>query len=169
MSAQADKTPHPSRPLADPPSPTRGEGTTAHRPATARPSPLVGEGAQRADEGDLASQSTRLRNFARSMRRKPTEAEQALWLLLRDRRFLGFKFRRQVPLGPYVADFVCYASKLVIEADGLQHAESARDLIRDAELSRRGFRLLRLWNHDILARPQGVAELIWSELQGGKP
>ena len=98
------------------------------------------------------------------MRREPTEAERKLWMLLRDRRFVGFKFRRQVPIGPYIADFVCYQAKLIVEADGSQDVESNSDLVRDAELVRRGFRLLRLWNNDILARPAQVADIVWSTL-----
>jgi very-short-patch-repair endonuclease len=99
------------------------------------------------------------------MRRQPTEAESKLWLLLRDRRFVSYKFRRQVPIGPYIADFVCYAANLIIEADGSQHAESLRDAARDAELQRRGFRLLRIWNDDILSHPELAAEAIWTALQ----
>jgi Uncharacterized protein conserved in bacteria len=102
------------------------------------------------------------------MRREPTEAERKLWILLRNRRFASHKFRRQVPIGPYIADFVCYSAKLVVEADGSQHAENGRDVMRDAELARRGFHLLRLWNDDILARPARVMEAVWAALhQGG--
>ncbi len=100
------------------------------------------------------------------MRHEPTEAEHKLWLLLRDRRFVNFKFRRQVPIGPYIADFVCYSARLIVEADGSQHAESQHDMIRDAELIRRGFRLLRFWNNDILARPVSVSDAIWVALAG---
>ncbi|WP_240232962.1 endonuclease domain-containing protein [Devosia lacusdianchii] len=99
------------------------------------------------------------------MRHQPTEAERQLWLLLRDRRFANYKFRRQVPIGSYIADFVCYAAKLIVEADGSQHVESTRDAERDAELSRRGFRLLRLWNNDILSRPDQVLDAVWNALQ----
>jgi very-short-patch-repair endonuclease len=60
---------------------------------------------------------------AQSMRRKPTDAEKKLWHLLRDRRFAGVKFRRQVPIGRYIADFVCLRRKLIVEADGGQHCE----------------------------------------------
>ena len=98
------------------------------------------------------------------MRREPTEAELKLWLLLRNRRFADFKFRRQVPIGPYIADFVCYSAKLIVEADGGQHAESTYDQTRDAELTRRGFRLLRIWNNLILATPDDVADAIWATL-----
>ncbi|KRA52943.1 hypothetical protein ASD80_14160 [Devosia sp. Root635] len=98
------------------------------------------------------------------MRRQPTEAESKLWLLLRDRRFVNHKFRRQVPIGPYIADFACYASKLIVEADGSQHIESQRDIVRDAELARRGFRLLRLRNDHIFTRPDDILEAIWTAL-----
>tara|TARA_R110002020_G_scaffold36426_1_gene109528 strand:- start:306 stop:617 length:312 start_codon:yes stop_codon:yes gene_type:complete len=98
------------------------------------------------------------------MRRQPTEAEAKLWHLLRNRRLADFKFRRQVPVGPYIPDFVCFAARLIIEADGGQHAESLRDVKRDAELARRGFRVLRLWNNDILDRPDAVLDAIWAAL-----
>ncbi|OAM79305.1 hypothetical protein A3840_03345 [Devosia elaeis] len=100
------------------------------------------------------------------MRHEPTEAERKLWLILRNRRFANYKFRRQVPIGPYIADFVCYSAKLIVEADGSQHALDDIDKTRDAELIRRGFRLLRLWNNDILARSENVADAIWAALQG---
>jgi very-short-patch-repair endonuclease len=64
-----------------------------------------------------------------------TDAERKLWFALRDRRFANFKFRRQVPIGPYVADFVCFERRVVIEVDGGQHAGSARDERRDSWLS----------------------------------
>ncbi|MET3926124.1 very-short-patch-repair endonuclease [Devosia sp. 2618] len=100
------------------------------------------------------------------MRHQPTEAEQKLWLLLRNRRFANHKFRRQVPIGSYIADFVCYASKLIVEADGSQHAENTRDETRDAELTGRGFRLLRIWNSDILSAPDTVLDAVWHAIQG---
>ncbi len=99
------------------------------------------------------------------MRRDPTDAEAKLWMLLRNRRFAQFKFRRQLPLGDYVVDFVCLSHKLIIEADGSQHADSPRDTIRDTYLRAQGFRLLRIWNNDILARTNSVADTIWATLQ----
>ena len=68
------------------------------------------------------------------MRGAPTDAELRLWRLLRDRRLSGFKFRRQVPVGPYIVDFLCVGAKLIVEADGSQHAESLPDKARDAYL-----------------------------------
>ncbi len=179
MSAQADKTPHPSRPLADPPSPSRGEGSIESVASAEPPSPLEGEGARRADEGSGIQKRARkdwrtaktpiLRGFAKGMRHQPTEAESKLWTLLRNRRFAQFKFRRQLPLGDYIADFVCLSHKLIIEADGSQHVESPRDAIRDEYLRAQGFRLLRLWNNDILARPTLVSDAIWAALHEDKP
>ena len=92
----------------------------------------------------------RLRGFARAMRRAPTDAEQRLWGALRNRRLDRLKFRRQAPIGPYIADFVCMEAKLIVELDGSQHAGSGRDRTRDAELEARGFRVLRFWNDDVM-------------------
>ena len=78
-----------------------------------------------------------------------TEAEHVLWRILRDRRFAGTKFRRQVPIGPYVADFACFNARLIIEADGGQHNESHSDAVRDAWFAAQGFRVLRFWNIDV--------------------
>ncbi|RVD45711.1 MULTISPECIES: endonuclease domain-containing protein [unclassified Mesorhizobium] len=100
------------------------------------------------------------RNFARSLRRTMTEAEGRLWQELRDRRLDGIKFRRQVPFGKYIADFVCIETSLIIEIDGSQHADSASDRSRDAELKARGFRVLRLWNDDVLKDMNAVCDTI---------
>jgi very-short-patch-repair endonuclease len=89
-----------------------------------------------------------------------------LWALLRSRRFIGFRFRRQVPIGPYIADFVCYGRGLVIELDGSQHADDqAYDNRRDAELNRRGFRVLRIWNGQFAQDERTVMEGILAALQ----
>ncbi|HEV2514753.1 MAG TPA: endonuclease domain-containing protein [Devosia sp.] len=99
-------------------------------------------------------------NRARALRRNETQAEARLWYLLRDRRLVGFKFRRQVPIGPYFADFACYEGRLVVELDGSQHFESARDVRRDEELRRRGFEVLRVWNSELSDNRDGVLEAI---------
>jgi len=77
--------------------------------------------------------------------------ERLLWKLLRDRRLAGLKFRRQVPIGTYVVDFVCLGRRLVVEADGPFH-DSAADTIRDAWLASQGFRVLRFHNAELAAR-----------------
>ncbi len=127
------------------------------------PSPLAGEGARRADEG-VGTNLNRLKPLARTMRLKPTEAESAMWRLLRHRRLVGFKFRRQVPLDYFIADFLCYPARLIIELDGSQHAQSTDDARRDEYLRSQGFRVLRFWNSDVLARPTAVLETIWYAL-----
>ena len=108
-----------------------------------------------------------LRGYARQMRSEPTEAEYRLWTLLRNRRFVRYKFRRQLPVGDYIVDFVCLSERLIIEAAGSQHAENPRDAVRDAYLNAQAFRLIRLWNADILARPDQVCEVVWAALQEG--
>ena len=108
-----------------------------------------------------------LLGHARKMRKEPTEAENALWHILRDRRFAGYKFRRQAPIGDYIADFICLPARLIVEADGSQHAESLRDVKRDAWLSAQGFRIRRFWNAEILQQREMVADTIWHDLAGG--
>ncbi len=94
--------------------------------------------------------------IARRLRRNSTDAERKLWKLLRDRQLMGVKFRRQVPVGPYVADFLCFEARLVVEVDGGQHAASGVDVDRTAHLEREGFWVLRLWNNDVLTNAEGV-------------
>jgi very-short-patch-repair endonuclease len=100
------------------------------------------------------------RNTARKLRRDATAAEQVMWLLLRDRRLGGTKFRRQVPIGPYIADFASIQHRLVVELDGGQHADSASDARRDAFLAGAGWRVLRFWNNDAMRNRDGVLEAI---------
>ncbi len=100
------------------------------------------------------------------MRREPTEAERKLWHLLRDRRFSGFKFRRQVQIGSYIVDFVCSAKRLVVEADGGQHAENGYDERRDIWLAAQGFRIRRFWKDQILHHPDEVGDTLWNDLDG---
>jgi very-short-patch-repair endonuclease len=89
-----------------------------------------------------------------------TDAERKLWFALKDRRFRNLKFRRQVPVGPYVADFLCFDLRLVVEVDGGQHAESVRDAKRDRWFSDHDFRTLRFWNNDVLSNLDGVLTVI---------
>src|SRR6188474_2889668 len=92
----------------------------------------------------------------RKLRSNQTDAERKLWFALRDRRLGGFKFVRQEAIGPFVADFACRERNIVIEVDGGQHADNARDLRRDAYLAGEGYRVLRFWNNDVLANRDGV-------------
>jgi very-short-patch-repair endonuclease len=106
----------------------------------------------------------RIRNFARKMRREPTDAEAVMWRLLRDRRFALFKFRRQVPFQNFILDFVCFEKRMIIEIDGSQHASWDRDAARDAVLTSEGFRIERYWNNDVLQQPSSVLEDILAKL-----
>ena len=72
----------------------------------------------------------------------------------------GLKFRRQVPIGNAIADFVCFEHKLIVEVDGGQHSESTRDALRDAELASKGFRVLRFWNIDVMRNTNSVLDKI---------
>ena len=100
---------------------------------------------------------------ARALRAAMTDAEQALWRALRQKQLDGTRFRRQQPLGPYVADFYCAAAKLIVEVDGGQHADGA-DAARDAWLAARGYRVLRFWNPDVRDNLEGVLETIRTAL-----
>ncbi len=121
------------------------QGEKENFDTSASPSPLAGEGARRADEGSLRAKQA----FAKQLRRNMTDVEVKLWNALRGRRFENYKFRRQVPIGKYIADFVCFEKRLIVELDGSQHQESNHDEIRDAWLKAQNFRILRFWNIDI--------------------
>lgn len=95
--------------------------------------------------------------FAKTLRTNATDAERKLWSVHRAGQLGGFKFRRQVPHSGYVLDFVCFELRLIIEADGGQHAGSDSDSRRDAAPRSEGFLTLRLWNNDILGNPDRVA------------
>jgi very-short-patch-repair endonuclease len=100
---------------------------------------------------------------ARDMRVRMTKAESVLWKLLRAHRLDGMAFRRQTPIGPYIADFVCHDAKLIVEADGAHHAEGdniAADRRRDEFLRARGYKVMRFTNTEILEdRDQVVARI----------
>jgi very-short-patch-repair endonuclease len=99
------------------------------------------------------------------LRRRPTDAERKLWYLLRTMKPSGFHFRRQAPIGSFIADFVWYEGKLVIELDGSQHAEGRRDYDarRTAWMNSQGHRVLRFWDNDVLKGPRNVGEVILAE------
>jgi very-short-patch-repair endonuclease len=106
----------------------------------------------------------RIRSFAKKMRHEPTDAEAAMWRLLRDRRLELFKFRRQVPFQSFILDFVCFEKRIIIEIDGSQHASSERDVAREAVLTAEGFRIARYWNNAVLQQPSAVLEDILAKL-----
>ena len=105
--------------------------------------------------------------FARRLRHDQTDVERKLWYALRGRRFGGFKFRRQQPIGPYSADFVCFDRKLIVELDGDQHGldqNAAADAARTARFERDGFRVKRYWNHELNDNFDGVLDDILREI-----
>ena len=105
----------------------------------------------------------KLTPVTRRLRRAQTEAEERIWNHLRARRLEGEKFVRQFQIGPYVADFACRTARLAIELDGGQHSPE-KDAARTAIIENYGYRILRFWNHDVLANTDGVLEAIRQEL-----
>jgi very-short-patch-repair endonuclease len=102
----------------------------------------------------------------RALRHNMTDAEQALWRVLRNRQIDGVKFRRQHPFNDYILDFVCLEIKLVIEVDGGQHGQRTEyDNVRTRELETAGFKVLRFWNNEVLQNIEAVKEKIWMTLQ----
>ena len=112
--------------------------------------------------------ASRLLTFAKTMRKQPTDAERVLWKIVRGKRLESFKFKRQQPLGSYIADIVCLGKRLIIEADGNHHADNHRDTLRDDWLRAEGFSVLRFWNHDILRDAPMVEETILRELRASE-
>lgn len=132
-------------------------------------SPLAGEeGARRAAVGRRGGRHDLL-PLAKRMRREPTEAEAKLWSMLRGQRLGGLKFKRQEQLGDYIVDFVCFGARMIVEADGGQHAENERDAVRDDWLREQGFRVMRFWNNEVLSNPDGVARVILDAAQPPLP
>ena len=97
---------------------------------------------------------------ATALRKRTTDAEQRLWYHLRRRQLNGARFRRQVPIGPFIADFACLESSLIIELDGSQHRDNPRDARRDRYLRAHGFWILRFWDNEALLETDAVLEVI---------
>jgi N-methylhydantoinase B len=137
----------------------------AARAAAMYPPPQAGEGRV----GVMPPNRTNMRGGfsskknARELRGNMTDAEQVLWRELRNYG-LGWRFRRQFPIPPYIVDFACLDARLIVEADGGQHARPGDHDLRDRELHQRGWRVLRFWNNEILANRQGVLRTIAEEL-----
>jgi len=104
---------------------------------------------------------------ARNLRGNLTDAERVLWRELRQRQ-LGWRFRRQFPVPPYVVDFACIETRLIVEVDGGQHAYPGDHGRRDARLHAQGWRILRFWNNDVLGNRSGVLQTI-AEALGTSP
>ncbi len=107
---------------------------------------------------------------ARRLRKDTTDAERKLWSALRHKQLDGLKFRRQVPIGDFVADFASLSARLIVEVDGGQHdTEREKDAARTAWLSSRGYRVIRFWNNDVLANLEGVVRTIRAALHDHPP
>lgn len=99
------------------------------------------------------------------MRQNMTEAERRIWEILRSQQMKGYKFRRQLPIGRYIADFVCHEARLIVEIDGGQHDRSSpQEAERSIFLHNQGYRVLRFWNNEVLANLDGVHQTIAEEL-----
>ncbi len=97
------------------------------------------------------------------MRANPTDAEQRLWSILRNKRLAGLRWKRQQIIDDqYIVDFICFEHRLIVEADGSQHSNNRSDDRRGSYLTAQGFRVLRFWNSDVLARTGNVSETIYA-------
>ncbi|MER8733870.1 DUF559 domain-containing protein [Mesorhizobium sp. M1227] len=103
---------------------------------------------------------------ARELRRGDNQAEATLWNELKAKRLGGYKFVRQMPIGPYFADFACRSERLIVELDGGQHAESTYDRRRDEFMRGKGFSVIRFWSVDMLTNPTSICETILAALEG---
>ena len=133
-------------------------------------SPLEGEeGARPARAGKVRGYSRSTLHNAKALRRNITDAERRLWSLLRNSQLRGAKFRRQQPIGHFIADFVCHESRLIVEVDGGQHANGITDIRRTAYLESHGYRVLRFWNNDVLSNLEGVVQVIAAAISTPHP
>lgn len=110
-----------------------------------------------------------LTTLARNLRRHQTEAERLLWSRLRNRRLGGWKFKRQAPIGPYIADFLCGDAWLIVELDGGHHNRdtvAVKDRRRTAELEGCSYLVVRFWNSEVTSDLDGVCETILDFAQG---
>jgi len=124
---------------------------------------LRGEGRERV----IKSMAKGLTQLAKGLRKRSTDVELLLWSHLRAGRFEGMKFRRQHPIGKYIADFVCLEKRLIIELDGGQHAlpdETLKDRQRDAWLEKEGYTVIRFWDNEVFTNTSGVLETIRERL-----
>lgn len=109
--------------------------------------------------------ATLIKNRSRQLRREMTEAEHRLWAILSKYQINGFKFRRQHPIGHYIADFVCLEARLIIEVDGGQHLDAQYDCERTGWLKQEGYTVIRFWNNEVMENLEGVLEEIVRELE----
>ena len=107
---------------------------------------------------------------AQQLRKNPTEAEKRLWRRLNRRRLEGWKFSRQMPVGPFICDFMCQEARLAIELDGGQDAiETENDASRTRYIQSEGYRVLRFWNNDVFGNMDGALQTIAAALEVPPP
>src|SRR6516162_3067091 len=129
-------------------------------------------GGDDAEDGSMVKKepSPGARDRAPTLRRAMTEAERRLWQMLRSRQTEGCRFRRQVPIGGFIADFACHAARLIVEIDGGQHDPSSEsEASRTRFLEGEGYRVLRFWNNEVMDNPEGVRAAIAENLQQVPP
>ncbi|HXA24821.1 MAG TPA: endonuclease domain-containing protein [Acetobacteraceae bacterium] len=131
-----------------------------------RPPPLAGGGW---GEGTKQPAKTSLIAHAKTTRRAATPAERRLWQALRKHQLGGLQFRRQMPLGPFIADFYCPTARLVVEVDGVSHIDSPTDASRDVWIRDQGIRVFRVTNLDVLSNLHGVLIAIRQAAQPTPP
>ena len=118
----------------------------------------------------MVADESGLTPLSRGLRKRSTNTETYLWRYLRDRRLDDFKFRRQHPIGRYIADFVNLETKVIVELDGGQHAtDISYDRMRDEWLRNEGYRVLRFWDNEVFNNLEGVLETIRSALLQPSP
>ena len=106
--------------------------------------------------------------FAKELRQNPTNAEKLFWWHVSNRQFQGAKFKRQVPMGNYIVDFVCHDMKVIVELDGGQHAlQEQQDRMRTNELQNQGYQVIRYWNNDVLSNIEGVMKNLAEQMNRG--
>ena len=135
------------------------------------PSPMMGEGGVTAPgEGETANTTPAnpKAKRTRKLRKEMTDTERKLWSLLRNRKLSGYKFRGKVPVGPYITDFLCFEARLIVEADGRQHADTTSDAKRYAWFGEQGFTVIRFWNNDVFDNAEGVLSRLASTLETHK-
>ncbi len=105
----------------------------------------------------MENDTERLTRFARELRKNQSDTERVLWHYLRNRHLMNLKFRRQEPIGNYIADFMCYEKRLIVEVDGGQHTiQEEYDRRRSEWIEKQGFRILRFWDNEVLENMEGV-------------
>lgn len=114
--------------------------------------------------------NTTTQRYARHLRKHLTNAEQHLWRFLRRRQLFGARFRRQLPIGPYIVDFACMEQRLIIELDGGQHqCTEEYDRKRTRYLESCGYRVIRFWNNDVLTQTESVLSVIADAIKSPHP